>query len=131
MDEIVGEIISRDQGRVGSSTHSARRRSPPVICSDTNWHTILYLIRINLSIAAGSSSAYAEPAVVSKDKASDDGLFLLRRSQTLLRNLADDIEKGRKERGFLLGLLEIARECRLRGWEEGESCSERIHRILA
>ena len=76
---------------------------------------------MNLSIAAGSSSAYDEKPVVSKEKASDDGLFLLRRTQTLLRNLADDIDKGRKERGFLLGLLEIARECRLRGWEEGSS----------
>lgn len=83
---------------------------------------MLFLIRVNVAIAAKSSAAYEPDAVVEQSRPTEDGMFLLRRSQTLFRTLADDTEKGRKERGFLLGLLEIARECRRRGWVESELC---------
>lgn len=82
---------------------------------------MLHLIQINFSIAAGTSEDYLQSTRTTPSPApSEDGMFLLRRSQTLFRTLADESDKGRKERGFLMGLLEIARECRRRGWKESE-----------
>lgn len=95
-------------------------------CSDTNWHTMLYLIRLTFSTASGSSKAYLDPAELLARPfpgPSEAGKQLLETSRQLFRRLADDGEKGRKERGFLLGLLEIAREYKVRDWEEGKLVS--------
>lgn len=88
--------------------------------SDSNWHTMLYIIRTAFSVAAGSSKAfYADKVALPCSGPSESGLALLTRSRQLFRGLADDGEKGRKERGFLLALLEIARESRRREWADG------------
>lgn len=86
---------------------------------DTNWHTMLYLVRLTFSIAAGSSKAYDGILTASPCPApSDSGKALLQQSRALFRGLADDSEKGLRERGFLLALLEIEKESRLRAWDE-------------
>lgn len=90
----------------------------PLSHSETNWHTMLYLIRCTFAVADRSSKAFfgseefgAQPP--------EEGAELISKSRALFRGLADDSAKG-KERGFLLGLLEIAREARRRQWEAGE-----------
>lgn len=81
---------------------------------------MLYLIRCAFSLADGSSKAYSGSEALASQP-SVDGVELLGKSRALFRELADNSPKGRVERGFLLGLLEIARETRRRNWEEGES----------
>lgn len=89
--------------------------------SDSNWHTMLYLIRCAFAVASGSSSSfYGEKSVESELSPSEEGKLLISESRELFRTFADDGEKGRKERGYLLGLLEIARESRTRSWVEGK-----------
>ncbi|GAA5968118.1 hypothetical protein JCM11641_003737 [Rhodosporidiobolus odoratus] len=88
---------------------------------DTNWHTVLYLIRAAVSLAADSSAAYfSSPSVSNSEKGqpTSTGLDLLSRSRDLFRRLATDSPRAKVERGFVLGLLEIARETRSRKWEE-------------
>ncbi|GAA5848362.1 hypothetical protein JCM8547_004490 [Rhodosporidiobolus lusitaniae] len=86
---------------------------------DTNWHTMLYLIRAAFSLAAGSSSSYfSSPSSPSSSTPSPAGLDLIARSRDVFRKLATDSPKAKVERGFLLGLLETAREVKSRGWEE-------------
>ena len=99
--------------------------------SDSNWHTMLYLIRVAFSLAQGTSEAYRGQSEVEKPDQglSVEGVELLRKSRLLFRGLADNGDKGRKERGFLLGLLEIARESRWREWDEGELSSDLCREI--
>ncbi|GAA6004547.1 hypothetical protein JCM10207_000928 [Rhodosporidiobolus poonsookiae] len=87
---------------------------------DTNWHTMLYLVRAAFSLAANSSAAYfADSSSSSPSSApSPAGLETISRSRELFRKLATDSPKAKVERGFVLGLLEIARELRGREWEE-------------
>ncbi|BGP30008.1 mitochondrial distribution and morphology [Rhodotorula toruloides] len=80
---------------------------------DVNWHTMLYLIRAALAIAAGSSSTSTKPS-----SPSSEGLDLLSQTRQLFRSLATDSPRAKVERGYLLGQLEVAREVRSRGWEE-------------
>ena len=81
---------------------------------------MLYLIRLSFSIALGSSQAFHGTALpIPCAEPSERGKALLAQSRELFRNLADSSEKGLRERGFLLALLEMARESRARGWEEG------------
>ncbi|GAA6037170.1 hypothetical protein JCM8097_008769 [Rhodosporidiobolus ruineniae] len=90
---------------------------------DTNWHTMLYLIRAAFSLAAGSSSSYSSDSPspsASSSKPSETGVEFISRSRDICRKLATDSPKAKVERGFVLGLLEIAREQRSRGWEESE-----------
>ncbi|GAA5929276.1 hypothetical protein JCM10213_006336 [Rhodosporidiobolus nylandii] len=88
---------------------------------DTNWHTMLYLVRAAFSLAAGSSSYYFAASSSSEATTpSPAGLELISRSRELLRKLATSSPKAKVERGFVLGLLEIAREARSRGWEEAD-----------
>ncbi|BGP05980.1 Phagocyte signaling-impaired protein [Rhodotorula toruloides] len=78
---------------------------------DINWHTMLYLTRAALAIAAGSSSTSTDSSP------SPEGLDLLSQTRQLFRSLATESPRAKVERGYLLGQLEIARELRLRGWE--------------
>ncbi|GEM09601.1 actin cytoskeleton organization protein [Rhodotorula toruloides] len=80
---------------------------------DINWHTMLYLIRAALAIAADSLSTSTE-----SPSPSPEGLDLLSQTRQLFRSLAADSPKAKVERGYLLGQLEIARGLRSRGWEE-------------
>ncbi|BGP54000.1 mitochondrial distribution and morphology [Rhodotorula sphaerocarpa] len=73
---------------------------------DTNWHSMLYLIRSAVAIA--DASAPSEPP----SPPSAEGAELLERTRTLLRGLATDSSKAKVERGYLLGVLEVAREIR-------------------
>ncbi|GAA5898998.1 hypothetical protein JCM5296_006982 [Sporobolomyces johnsonii] len=84
---------------------------------DTNWHTMLYLIRSAFSIAAGSSASYFDSPLPT-GQPSAAGVELLSQTRDSFRKLSSESPKAKVERGFLLGLLEIARECRYRGWEE-------------
>jgi hypothetical protein len=90
-----------------------------VTSSDVNWHTMLYLIRAAFSCAAGSSISYFAPSSLSSTTPSTAGLELITRSRERFLSLAKDSPKAKVERGFLLGSLEIAREVRERGWDEG------------
>ncbi|GAA5885358.1 hypothetical protein JCM6882_009585 [Rhodosporidiobolus microsporus] len=91
---------------------------------DVNWHTMLYLIRAAFSIAADSSASYFPPSepfsAPPASQPSPDALDFVARSRGLFRKLATDSPKAKVERGFVLGLLEIVRESRSRGWEEAE-----------
>lgn len=81
---------------------------------------MLYLIRITFSVALGSSSTFQGVALPNLcPEPSDAGKELLEQTRALFRTLADNGEKGRKERGFLLALLEIEREGRARSWADG------------
>lgn len=89
---------------------------------DSNWHTMLYLIRCSFAIAAGSSSSFFVAKDIMKPQSlpSDEGKLVLVESRKLFRLFANDGEKGKKERGYLLALLEISRESRRRDWDEGK-----------
>lgn len=85
---------------------------------------MLYTIRCAFSLAGDSSKAYSDESaflIRPFPGPSPAGEILLSKTRALFRRLADDGDKGRKERGFLLALLEIAHESRRRGWAEGES----------
>jgi N-terminal acetyltransferase B complex non-catalytic subunit len=79
---------------------------------------MLYLIRSAFAVADRSSGAFYG-GVDLPSQPSEEGTALLVQSRQLFRGLADDAGKGKLERGFLLGLLEISRESRRRKWEEG------------
>lgn len=83
---------------------------------------MLYLIRCAFAIAAGSSSSFfgEREARQPQSVPSHEGNLVLEESRKLFRLFADDGEKGKKERGYLLALLEIARESRRRDWVEGK-----------
>ncbi|GAA5911076.1 uncharacterized protein JCM6883_004262 [Sporobolomyces salmoneus] len=87
---------------------------------DTNWHTMLYLIRCAFAVASSSSASYYDEPDAVKQPPTEDGLRLIKETEEVFRSLMKDSPKAKVERGFLLGLLEIARECRSRGWEEDE-----------
>ncbi len=80
---------------------------------------MLYLIRSTFAYAAGSSAAYDGTLVGKLSPPNEAGAELLKMTRTLFRELAGSAAGG-KERGFLLGTLEVAREARARGWDEGE-----------
>jgi N-terminal acetyltransferase B complex non-catalytic subunit len=84
---------------------------------------MLYLVRAAFSLAASSSSSYfdtSSTAPSSPVSPSEAGLELISKSRERFRSLAKDSPKSKVERGFLLGSLEIAREVKERGWDEGE-----------
>lgn len=123
----MGQVVGEAQGRTGKGV-SCREQGVSIdvlnaiarpSCSDTNWHTMLYLIRCAFASAAGSSAAYDATAVGALPPPSEAGLGLLARTRAFFRELASSAAGG-KERGFLLGTLEIAREARARGWDQGE-----------
>ena len=80
---------------------------------------MLYLIRCAFACAAGSSDAYDGAEVSQLPPPNEAGVELLKMTRALFRELASSVAGG-KERGFLLGTLEVAREARARGWNEGE-----------
>lgn len=45
---------------------------------------------------------------------------LIHQSRTIFRTMVNDPSRGKIERGYSLGLLEISRECRSRQVKEGE-----------
>lgn len=71
---------------------------------------MLYLIRAACAMAAASATA---------SRPDEDGIALLQETRSLLRELATDSPKAQVERGYLLGVLELARELRERRWPEG------------
>ncbi|GAA6024099.1 hypothetical protein JCM11491_005993 [Sporobolomyces phaffii] len=88
---------------------------------DTNWHTMLYLVRCACATAASSSASYFKQGTdTTSPLPQAAGLELLERTREVFRKLAKESPKAKVERGFLLGQLEIARECRTRRWEEVE-----------
>lgn len=78
------------------------------VYSDTNWHTMMFFIRNAISQAQESPS--------------EVGRELLSRTRKVFRDLAD---KDKKERGYLLGLLEMAKLSEEQ--EEGRSIFLRRH----
>ncbi|GAA6051881.1 hypothetical protein JCM3770_005517, partial [Rhodotorula araucariae] len=77
---------------------------------DTNWHTMLYLIRASVALASATSSS--APTA--------DGLAHVTRAKDLFHQLATEGPRAKVERGYLLALLELAREGQVRGWPESE-----------
>ena len=71
---------------------------------------MLYLIRAACVMAAATATASIP---------NEDGIALLQETRQLLRELATDSPKAKVERGYLLGVLELARELRERRWPEG------------
>lgn len=71
---------------------------------------MLYLIRAACAMAAATATA---------SRPNEDGIALLQETRSLLRELATDSPKAQVERGYLLGVLELARELRERRWPEG------------
>ncbi|KWU46443.1 actin cytoskeleton organization protein [Rhodotorula sp. JG-1b] len=84
---------------------------------DTNWHTMLYLIRAACAMAAATATA---------SRPNEDGIALLQETRSLLRELATDSPKAQVERGYLLGVLELARELRERRWPEVDKLTELV-----
>ncbi|GAA5970754.1 hypothetical protein JCM21900_002379 [Sporobolomyces salmonicolor] len=101
----------------GEWKHLWQRLEMTLEKGDTNWHTMLYLVRSAVSIAAGSSASYFDSPLPT-GKPSAAGLELLNQTRGSFQKLSSQSPKANVERGFLLGLLEIARECRSREWEE-------------
>ncbi|KAM0753776.1 actin cytoskeleton organization protein [Meredithblackwellia eburnea MCA 4105] len=93
---------------------AAKRLRVTLENGDTNWHSMLFLVRFSLSVAQRRSTAEEG---VAKEAPTEAGKVLLKESYSLFRGLADASEKSKKERGFLLALLEIEREVRTRAWE--------------
>lgn len=89
---------------------------------------MLYMIRCAFATLDGSSNAFTtnagsqseDTSSVQPDPNREKGLELVRQSRQLFRGLADDSEKGRLERGFLLALLDINRESLKRNLDDGE-----------
>lgn len=92
--------------------------------SDTNWHSMLYMIRAACAVA--SSSAMTPEVPSAAEAPSPVGLALLEETRQLLRALSTESPKAKVERGYLLGLLEVARELRIRQWPEGALLRERV-----
>ncbi|ORY72573.1 actin cytoskeleton organization protein [Leucosporidium creatinivorum] len=103
----------------GEWVKSWERLSKSLEDGETNWHTMLYLIRCTFAVADRSSKALFGVEEFSAQP-SEEGAELISKSRALFRGLADNSPKGKVERGFLLGLLEIARESRRRKWEEAD-----------
>ncbi|GAA5885346.1 hypothetical protein JCM16303_006012 [Sporobolomyces ruberrimus] len=99
---------------------SSERLRRTLESGDTNWHTMLCLIRCTFAIAASSSTSYHSDVEVSKASPSSEGVTLLAETREIYQKLSKDSPKAKVERGYLLGSLEISRECRSRGWEEVE-----------
>lgn len=88
--------------------------------SDTNWHSMLYLIRAACAMAAATATSTASNAESAAARLpTEEGIALLQETRSLLRELATDSPKAKVERGYLLGVLELARELRERQWPEG------------
>lgn len=81
---------------------------------------MLYFIRCAFAFASRSSSLYFEGKETSDQAPAAEGLHLLEETRDVFRKLSQESPKAKVERGFLLGSLEIARECRSRQWEERE-----------
>ncbi|GAA5933016.1 MDM20/NAA25 family protein [Sporobolomyces koalae] len=99
---------------------------------DTNWHTMLYLIRAACSIAASSSTSYYADASTNQQATNPNpqGLETLKETRKVFEKLAQESPKAKVERGFLLGLLEISRECLVRSWNTEESLEPLVLRYL-
>ncbi|SCV69403.1 BQ2448_2423 [Microbotryum intermedium] len=101
---------------------------------DTNWHTMLYLVRCAFALADGSSLAFdgSADSLVFKPRTppTPEGHQLIDETRTLLDQFSEGlhVSSAPHERGYLLGVLEIARENRRRGWDEG---SERLGALVA
>lgn len=85
--------------------------------SDTNWHTMLYLIRLSVALASSTTTSSSSPPS-SSDTPAAAPLDHLLRARTLFRHLATEGPKAKVERGYLLGLVELAREAQSHGWDD-------------
>ncbi|KDE03030.1 hypothetical protein MVLG_06460 [Microbotryum lychnidis-dioicae p1A1 Lamole] len=100
---------------------------------DTNWHTLLYLIRSAFALADDSSLAFAGSSDSSdftpRLSPTAEGQQLVDETRKLLEQFSEGLHASSAphERGYLLGVLEIARENRRRGWDEG---SERLGKLV-
>ncbi|SCZ96879.1 BZ3500_MvSof-1268-A1-R1_Chr4-1g06812 [Microbotryum saponariae] len=100
---------------------------------DTNWHTLLYLIRSAFAMADDSSLAFAGSSDSSdftpRSSPTAEGQQLVAETRKLLEQFSEGLHASSAphERGYLLGLLEIARENRRREWDEG---SERLGKLV-
>jgi hypothetical protein len=83
---------------------------------------MLYFIRCAFAFASRSSALYFEGKETSDQAPAAEGLQLLEETRNVFRKLSQESPKAKVERWFLLGSLEIARECRSRRWEEREPC---------
>ncbi|BGP37872.1 mitochondrial distribution and morphology [Rhodotorula kratochvilovae] len=97
-------------GENGTWERSVERLRGALEKGDTNWHTMLYLIRTSVALASSTSSS--APAAT--------GLAHLARAKDLFRELATDGPKARVERGYLLALVELVREGQVRGWAQSD-----------
>ncbi|GAA5989285.1 hypothetical protein JCM10908_001242 [Rhodotorula pacifica] len=100
---------------------------------DTNWHSMLYLIRTACAIASSASSSAtpsssSESATfnTSRSVPTEEGTALLQETRSLLRRLATDSPKAKVERGYLLGVLELSRVLRERHWPEVDKLTELV-----
>ncbi|GAA5990947.1 hypothetical protein JCM5350_008289 [Sporobolomyces pararoseus] len=105
----------------GEWKRSWNRLKATLESGDTNWHTMLYLVRCAFAIAAASSESYHNESELSKQPPTQDGVQLIAETRQVFEKLMKESSKAKVERGFLLGLLEISREIRARSWKEDES----------
>ncbi|KAK4058726.1 mitochondrial distribution and morphology [Microbotryomycetes sp. JL221] len=91
---------------------------------DTNWHTMLYLIRCAFAQAdnAESETKSAGPT--------DKGAGLIDDARQLFSNLTQTSTKAKTERGFPLALLEIVKQQRLRKWFESDNIVQLVERYF-
>lgn len=98
---------------------------------DTNWHTMLYVVRCAVAITCSSShSFYTNTTNTNTTTTTTSTTTTTRRDFDVLnetRQLFEQLREtalGKVERGYWLASLEICRECQKRNWEQGEQDRE-------
>ncbi|KAK4053051.1 mitochondrial distribution and morphology [Microbotryomycetes sp. JL201] len=100
---------------------ACKRMSQQLKTGDTNWHTMLFLVRCAFARAdAGAAHATQQSTI--------DSAVLIANARELFEELSRTSSKAKTERGFPLALLEIARETRKRKWQESDSMKDLVRR---
>ncbi|GAA5837515.1 hypothetical protein JCM9279_006776 [Rhodotorula babjevae] len=123
-------------GARGTWEREVERLSGALEKGDTNWHTMLYFIRLSVALASSTtpsstSSSSSSAAPTSDAPAAAAPLDHLARARTLFRQLATDGPKAKVERGYLLGLVELAREAQQHGWTEYDALGPLVEEYVA
>ncbi|GAA5947657.1 hypothetical protein JCM3775_005249 [Rhodotorula graminis] len=122
-------------GDAGAWEREVARLAGALEKGDTNWHTMLYLIRLSVALASStrtSSSSSASPSSTSPSSApSSDAPEHLSRARTLFRHLATEGPKAKVERGYLLGLVELAREAHAHACSDYEPLGPLVEEYVA
>ncbi|GJN88621.1 hypothetical protein Rhopal_001587-T1 [Rhodotorula paludigena] len=98
----------------------AKRLTGALEKGDTNWHTMLYLIRVSFALASPVSPSTSPSSPDSVPPVSPDRTAPLVAARDLFRRLSTDSPKAKVERGYLLALVELAKEGQARGWAQAD-----------